>query len=1153
METAEELREFLESATREQAWGRLLYRGTAWSLMRTNGALPDDAPAIGETIDTDLEEHGFAVLRAALNLRDIEGTTNLTSRGFERSARAFEALVKNGSPETPERGFHRIISASSYHLAGFSAVAYSLLANHTENLNDTPAEHALMLLMLRDMEGLRRHVKMWSSTNHESCDPCSHDTICDNDIDDIISRTLNISICRALAYFEFALQTGEQSLWHTSTQVLDTSIRLAANAANVTLWWMARITRALTCDLWDHSLHKRLPSTPPDGADHAEYEKLRAKFIASLYSRRASEVELWPSQLEAAARSTDVSDDLVTALPTSAGKTRVAEIAALMALATNRRVLIVTPLRALSAQTERSFSKTFSTLGFTVSSLYGAGGISPNNEDALRSRDIVISTPEKLDFALRNDTNIINDIGVVILDEGHMIGPTEREIRYEILVQRLLRRHDASERRIVCLSAILPSGEELEDLTAWIRSNTPGDPIRSDWRPTRQRFGTLVWKGKSATLNYDLDKTGPYLSNFVTEMAPLGRARKPYPRDVQDLTIQAAWKFAIQGKRTLVYCTQASWVEGYGKCAVALTTKGYLSPLLENEQTIARALKIGREWLGETHPAVESLRVGVALHHGKLPSPFLRELETLLAAGTLKVIVASPTLAQGLNLNAAVLLVPYLVRSGIEITGEEFANVAGRAGRAFVDSEGLIVHVIMDRYSKRLSSWKSLVTSTKARTLKSGLIYIVSEILDRLARTGALNRIDAFEYLANSRSVWMPEDEAAREEAGDADYATGSQQEEPLSHLVEKLDTTVFGLVEALDAGADDLPRLLDEALADSLWSRQIAREGAAAEQQQRALIVARARLIWKHTSPASRKGHFAMGIGLEAGLAIDSMADELDELVDKADVASLSGNVDDLVSALSRLSERLLTMRPFIPDPKYRLPDDKKNLLRKWISGDGVDAIGAENMRVIEEVFAYRLVWALEALRTKRVSQGWEPEIIAGGAAATLETGVPQFMMTMLIRAGLPSRVAAIAAIRKTNPFFTTTAEMKAWLLSDEIQALAREEDWPTADTADLWRQFAATLSRGYDKTWEIQRWKRALKEQEGAAELADGTYRLETDSTTQATWLLAPDYRRVAQFVSLLQDTQPGLWFCNVRQGSRLVEAVRIGPGKARWPSSK
>ena len=91
-----------------------------------------------------------------------------------------------------------------------------------------------------------------------------------------------------------------------------------------------------------------------------------------------------------------------------------------MTLSTGKRILIVTPLRALSAQTERLFRKTFGPLGFSVSSLYGASGMAPGDDDALRERNIVISTPEKLDFALRNDASLIDNIGLIVLDEGHI-------------------------------------------------------------------------------------------------------------------------------------------------------------------------------------------------------------------------------------------------------------------------------------------------------------------------------------------------------------------------------------------------------------------------------------------------------------------------------------------------------------------------------------------------------------------------------------------------------------------------------------------------------------------------------------------------------------------------------------------------------------
>jgi predicted heme/steroid binding protein len=1146
----------------------LLYRGTAWSLMRTNGVLPEGAPALGATIDTDLANHGFALLRAAMALRARDGASELANKAFERAGNAFEALIKNADPEAEDRGFRRTIAAASYHLAGFSAVAYSLLNEAAGgDLNLTPGEAAVMRLILRDLDGLRTFVRGWLNDDAHGDDRMAAELSGeDADLDEVLAAILNTTICRALAFFDFALETGEVEPLETARSLLDGAVSLADNAENVPLWWMTNLCRHLIDDLWQHSLHQNLPTQPPEGAEE-QYPDLRRLFISSLYARKTSEVELWPSQREAARRSTDVRDDLVVALPTSAGKTRVAEIAALMTLSSARRVLIVTPLRALSAQTERSFRKTFAPLGFSVSSLYGASGLSAGDEDALRSREIVIATPEKLDFALRGDPALIDDVGLIVLDEGHMIGPSEREIRYETLVQRLLRRADAAGRRIVCLSAILPSGDELNDLTAWIRADEPGDAVRSDWRPTRQRFGMLTWRTRDARLTLDLTNNGPFLDKFVLQKPARGREKKPYPRKTSHLTLFAAWEFAAQGKRTLIFSTQANWVESYGKQVVDLCKRGYLESLLEDDSSIARALEVGKEWLGEDHPAVASLKAGVAIHHGRLPSPFLRELEILLSEGVLKVIVASPTLSQGLNLNAAVLLVPALYRAGNPITGEEFANVAGRAGRAFVDVEGLIVHVMFDRVDWRAGEWRALVASSKARTLKSGLIQIVAQILERLSREGVLARADAWEYLANARDAWKsPEEEAelmARLTAApgevpaddDEDAEAGGDdeeekiEEEPLSELVERLDTTVFGLVEALDAGRADLPRLLDEALRGSLWARQIAREGEGTEALHRKVFEARANLIWSVTTPQARRGHFAMGVGLDAGLTIDAMADELGALIDRADAASLPGDVDELADALAGLGGRLLVMRPFVPDKKNALPANWKAILKQWVSGAEVTEIGPQNMKLVEEAFTYRLVWALEAIRTRRMTLGWSPDIIPGGGAASLETGVPRFMMSMLIRAGLPSRRAATAAIETTNPVFVTPAEMRAWLESDEITAFTDAGDWPTPDTAALWARFRTEALSGGIQKWAIERYQRLLDVPSRSA-LPAGLYRIVTDEGDGRTWLSTPDYRRLAAFRKPAVDPKPSLFSGRLPGGTSLVDALRVGRGKLRWP---
>ena len=135
METPDELTAFLSAATVDGVLGRLLYRGAAWSLMREAGVLPQNAPALGATIETDLAEHGFALLRGAMALRTQAGASELTNKAFERAANAFEALVRNGDPEVPDRGFRRTIAAAAYHLAGFSAVAYSLFNETAEELN----------------------------------------------------------------------------------------------------------------------------------------------------------------------------------------------------------------------------------------------------------------------------------------------------------------------------------------------------------------------------------------------------------------------------------------------------------------------------------------------------------------------------------------------------------------------------------------------------------------------------------------------------------------------------------------------------------------------------------------------------------------------------------------------------------------------------------------------------------------------------------------------------------------------------------------------------------------------------------------------------------------------------------------------------------
>ncbi|MYA27812.1 MAG: DEAD/DEAH box helicase [Nitrospira sp. SB0666_bin_27] len=1129
METVEELVDFLERALDGRARGRVVDTGEAWSIVRRAGVIPDEAPDFRQTLDADLAEYGFALLDAGLALNALERGHTLARRAFETSGRTFENLVRNGDLEDPQRGFHRVMAAAAYHLGSYAAIAYALLRPvDAEDQNLNTAEICLVRLMLRDLGGVQKTARAWLLDDRHQDNAISERLQGpDDDRDAELALILISCVCRALATFEFALRIGVSDFVVESREILSDALALAAEAGMSSLWWVIRLTLGLLDDLWKQSLHMVIPSNPPEGALDT-YADMRTVFIASLFARDLAEVELWPSQIDAARRAVDPADDLVVALPTSAGKTRIAELATLTALAMAKRVLIVTPLRALSAQSERSFRSRFAPLGATVSSLYGMSGLSGGDADALRSHNIVVSTPEKLDFALRNDPTIIADVGLIVLDEGHMIGPGKREIDYEVLVQRLLRRADAHGRRIVCLSAVLPDGEQLRDMTAWIRSDEEGEHVRSDWRPTRQRYGTLEWRGQTGRLNYDLDDDGPFVSRFIRRLPPRGRDKNPYPRDLRDVVLMGAWRFAEEGKRTLIFITQANRVNGYGERAFHLVEKGYLPALLEEPEAVEEAVSIGVEWLGPDHPAVRCLRYGIAVHHGKLPSPFLREVERLLASGKIKITAASPTLAQGLNLNAAALLIPSIFRQGERISGEELANVAGRAGRAFVDTEGLVLHVMYDGHGWRRNRWRELVNEGHARSIMSGLIKIIDEVIRRLAKKG-IEGAEGYEYLANAREAWL-------EDADESD-------EKALEALVAKADSIILGLVEALDSDAADLPALLEEALSGSLWERQLEREDPRERTRQMCVLTARAKLIWKKTTASERRGYFAMGVGLETGLQVDEMADVLAGELDRAELAALRGDKDELYGALVRLGTRLLGIRPFAP---RTLDKDWFVVLRDWIGGGSLSVIGSDHVGLIEDVFMYRLVWALEAVRVRRVSHGWEPEIgtIPGAAAACVETGLPDYRMTLLIRGGLASREAAQTVVNALEPEFLDGSGMRLWLSSRIVAEWSEREDWPTASTRVLWRRFRGEALRNKERAWRSYSENFEISELDDA-ELRDGALvRLEPDLEGGGTWLRGPDFRKIGRLEESIEARPDSVVYAEVYPGARVARVRRIGP---------
>ncbi len=416
--------------------GRLLAQGQARAMIWRDGVLPPNAPGFSARLSYDLNSYGYSLLGQGLRLRELGGDAGHARRAFEQAATALEAVIARGSPGESDRDFHFIMAAAAYHLARLSARAYSLLAIVQRDDNFSPFERALAHLMLRNLDQLETLVLQsrtdgtasdgWIRATLEAQWAANVDGVAAPDGDasflfDGIDVALTDNFFGAIATFLLALERGERDLIGQAIGRLREGLSICGDLNLLPQWWAHKIATHLIEDLWDCTFHEKLPIAPV-GGEAAEWLRLRDLFIAVLLRRGKAEIDLWPSQIAAAARSVDQADDLVVSLPTSAGKTRIAELCILRCLAAGRRVVFVTPLRALSAQTEMTLQRTFAPLGKTVSALYGGIGVSGLDEDVIRQRHIVVATPEKLDFALRNDPSLLDDVGLLVFDEGHMIG-----------------------------------------------------------------------------------------------------------------------------------------------------------------------------------------------------------------------------------------------------------------------------------------------------------------------------------------------------------------------------------------------------------------------------------------------------------------------------------------------------------------------------------------------------------------------------------------------------------------------------------------------------------------------------------------------------------------------------------------------------------
>lgn len=1140
---------------------RLIARGQARAMIWRDGAVPADAPAFSPQLTGDLLGYAYSLLELGLRLRALGGERVRARSAFEQAATALEAVIARGPRDNTDRDFHFVMAAASYHLAHLSARAYSMLSIVRDEDNFSPLEKDLSLLMLRDLDELERIVvafRVAGTANDQAIAASIQQQfnvddflgVDPNDVPGHLFGAVDLAVTDrfhgAMAMFLLAMERGERALVDSAIEQLSIGLEAVGELNLVPQWWAHRVAIHLLDDLWENSFHVRLPAAPA-GGDAPDWEKLRSLLLATLVRRSKAEIELWPSQIDAAARSVDQADDLVVSLPTSAGKTRIAELCILRCLSAGKRVVFVTPLRALSAQTEATLQRTFGPLGKTISALYGSTGVSNVDEDAIRNRHIVVATPEKLDFALRNDSTLLDDVGLLVFDEGHMIGLSEREVRYEVQIQRLLKRNDAADRRIVCLSAILPDGDQLNDFAAWLRRDQPGGLVKNEWRPTRLRYGEVIWNGNTARLNLRVGNERPFVPRFLTgSVPPVGKRKAVFPRDLGELCVATAWRLVQDGQSVLVFCPVRAHVEPFADRIIDLYKRGALTSLLAVEPDVLRTAQVlGAEWLGEDHPILQCLSLGVAIHHGALPTAYRKEIEKLLRDGVLKVTISSPTLAQGLNLSATTVIIHSLYRNKARIDAAEFKNVVGRAGRAYVDVEGLVLHPIFDNHDYRTAQWEGLIDDLASREMESGLVRLILTFLTRMIRQTSRPFEQLLEYVLNNAEAWtFPV--IAGEDPADAE-----RERRAWNGYIASLDTAVLAMLGEVEVDDAGIAEALDTVLQSSLWQRRLARRSEQVAALLRAGLIGRSRVIWAQSTAAQRRGYFLAGVGLQTGHALDAMAPAANDLLIAANAAIREGDAEAALAAVTALAELVFSVYPFAPDS---MPANWRDILRTWMSGDALAPVAtgqeAETLQFVEGALVYRLPWAMEALRVRGVANGDQigefgftlDDFELGFAVPAVETGTMNRSAAILIQAGFNSRIAAIKAVADTGAMFASAAELSAWLASNAVQALAQMPDWPTAETKEIWTAFATGFVPQQSRTWSDRRYWAWAAWRPGYQPVAHAPLRIA--NLDNATLVLAPDGEVVGTLQSAMSPNRRGLVVASVAVEANKVDISYLGP---------
>jgi superfamily II DNA/RNA helicase len=569
------------------------------------------------------------------------------------------------------------------------------------------ALHAGILFLGLDMTALNRHLRIWANAAAVLTRGAQLENL-DGTMFGPTQRLL-----RGIADLARYLREGSTDALQTARGHLLRVARAETGLSDLDTRWVAGHLLALADGLSENSIWAVLPPDVPATVKQA--------FTLS----RQPILTLWPPQRDLIAHPTmsplsRATSRLLVSVPTSAGKTLLAQLIICAHTAQDdRSVCYVTPLRSLGREMRQALRSRLSyldrKLGADLPDGFGTHNFtSPDLEDTDEASgqlpQVEVMTPERLMNALRQaPQEILSRFSLFIIDEAHLIAqPGGRGL----LLEGLLTLLDASSARLMLFSGVMGNAASL---AAWTSAGQGEVLFTDEWRaPRRLHILTATDKieesrtvipgrrGAADKTRYDLRAHLAVRPTPATERhlvtsndTPIGQLvigadnkRKTGPGNTSPTYVTTA-------KMATLLLRAGSLLMVVSQRAIARDAAKVMAAELADDpraQGLADSLAAR---LGINHPLIGCVRKGVAYHHAGLPVEVQEAIEDAIRSETIKAVIATSTLTDGVNLPVRTVVIATTEYDGQDpgqrMSPSQLLNAAGRAGRAGKESEGWIV------------------------------------------------------------------------------------------------------------------------------------------------------------------------------------------------------------------------------------------------------------------------------------------------------------------------------------------------------------------------------------------------------------------------------------------------------------------------------